>query len=231
MGFVFQPRRLAQAAALSVLAGSCVALAATPAEAILTFYIFENPANSNKVRLQAQGSLNLGSPLLPSAPNACSPNGAINFLARQVCAGTEGDSLTYAITPVANTSNFDNYMPKLDLSGITSSPNNPVSNPNPSPFVFLDSFSNSFYISPNYVSGGQILSYSDFSGTFADLFFSSTTGTLGTWAIGSDSINVQFGAPPGPGPGPGSTVPGPLPVLGGAAAFGWSRRLRRRIQA
>ncbi len=31
------------------------------------------------------------------------------------------------------------------------------------------------------------------------------------------------------GPGPGDTVPGPLPVLGAAAAFGFSRKLRRRI--
>ena len=29
---------------------------------------------------------------------------------------------------------------------------------------------------------------------------------------------------------PTNDVPGPLPVLGGAAAFGWSRRLRRRIK-
>lgn len=29
----------------------------------------------------------------------------------------------------------------------------------------------------------------------------------------------------------GSAVPGPLPLLGGAAAFGWSRRLRRRLQS
>jgi hypothetical protein len=28
---------------------------------------------------------------------------------------------------------------------------------------------------------------------------------------------------------PSSVVPGPLPVLGGMAAFGWSRRLRRRV--
>jgi hypothetical protein len=28
---------------------------------------------------------------------------------------------------------------------------------------------------------------------------------------------------------PRSVVPGPLPVLGGMAAFGWSRRLRRRV--
>jgi MYXO-CTERM domain-containing protein len=31
--------------------------------------------------------------------------------------------------------------------------------------------------------------------------------------------------------GPTNSVPGPLPLLGAAAAFGWSRRLRRRISA
>jgi MYXO-CTERM domain-containing protein len=30
---------------------------------------------------------------------------------------------------------------------------------------------------------------------------------------------------------PGATVPGPLPLLGAGAAFGWSRRLRKRIAA
>ena len=32
-----------------------------------------------------------------------------------------------------------------------------------------------------------------------------------------------------PGPGPGDSVPGPLPILGAGAAFGFSRKLRRRI--
>jgi MYXO-CTERM domain-containing protein len=32
--------------------------------------------------------------------------------------------------------------------------------------------------------------------------------------------------PPSPS---GTTVPGPLPLLGAGAAFGWSRRLRKRI--
>jgi hypothetical protein len=30
---------------------------------------------------------------------------------------------------------------------------------------------------------------------------------------------------------PTAAVPGPLPLLGAGAAFGWSRRLRRRIAA
>lgn len=34
----------------------------------------------------------------------------------------------------------------------------------------------------------------------------------------------------GPSPSPSSSVPGPLPVFGIAAAFGWSRRLRKRLQ-
>lgn len=28
---------------------------------------------------------------------------------------------------------------------------------------------------------------------------------------------------------PAASVPGPLPLMGAAAAFGWSRRLRRRV--
>ncbi len=37
-------------------------------------------------------------------------------------------------------------------------------------------------------------------------------------------------APAAPQPRPTDSVPGPLPVLGAAAAFGCSRRLRRRIR-
>ena len=33
-----------------------------------------------------------------------------------------------------------------------------------------------------------------------------------------------------PNQGPANQVPGPLPVMGAAAAFGWSRKIRRRIQ-
>jgi hypothetical protein len=33
-----------------------------------------------------------------------------------------------------------------------------------------------------------------------------------------------------PDEGPTNEVPGPLPILGGAAAFGWSRKMRRRIR-
>lgn len=44
------------------------------------------------------------------------------------------------------------------------------------------------------------------------------TGALGSW-----TLNLQ-------GPTP-AAVPGPLPLLGAGAAFGWSRRLRKRSRA
>lgn len=48
--------------------------------------------------------------------------------------------------------------------------------------------------------------------------FSGDTGSLGSW-----SLNLQGSSP--------ASVPGPLPLLGAGAAFGWSRRLRKRSQA
>jgi MYXO-CTERM domain-containing protein len=44
------------------------------------------------------------------------------------------------------------------------------------------------------------------------------TGSLGSW-----SLNLQGSA--------AHPVPGPLPLLGAGAAFGWSRRLRKRSRA
>ncbi len=44
-----------------------------------------------------------------------------------------------------------------------------------------------------------------------------TSGDQGNWI---DSLNGQFIA----------DIPAPLPILGAFAAFGWSRKLRRRIR-
>lgn len=55
-----------------------------------------------------------------------------------------------------------------------------------------------------------------------------STGLLGTWTLTSDPtqvIEVRVGAPPSPV----VAVPGPLPLMGAAAAFGFSRRLRHRV--
>ncbi|MFZ9752327.1 MAG: hypothetical protein ACO3B3_02055 [Cyanobium sp.] len=60
------------------------------------------------------------------------------------------------------------------------------------------------------------------------LGLTTSSGTLGTWTLADtgDTIEVKV-LNPSP---PTSSVPGPLPVLGAGAAFGFSRRLRQRIQ-
>jgi hypothetical protein len=57
--------------------------------------------------------------------------------------------------------------------------------------------------------------------TSVSTFFSTT----GTGAINSFIVEFTSGNPVPPP----SLVPGPLPILGAGAAFGFSRRLRRRI--
>ena len=64
------------------------------------------------------------------------------------------------------------------------------------------------------------------SATFNDQSLASqgftATGLVGTWNLvgTSESINIYIGA---------TATPGPLPLFGAGAAFGWSRRLRKRI--
>lgn len=61
--------------------------------------------------------------------------------------------------------------------------------------------------------------------TYGDTVFDGRPLSLNSW-----SISVTDSSTPGPGPTP-SDVPGPLPLFGLAAAFGWSRLLRKRIRA
>ena len=73
----------------------------------------------------------------------------------------------------------------------------------------------------SYLSGDPIVASTTIAGnTLASLGFT-TMGTIGTWTVNGtgDTIKVNVGNP----------VPGPLPLLGAATAFGFSRRLRRRI--
>jgi hypothetical protein len=82
-----------------------------------------------------------------------------------------------------------------------------------------------FGISTSYNSGEPITSGITFSNTTLSTMGFTTTGLIGTWQLdgtpGADGqINVYV-----------NEVPGPLPLLGSAAAFSWSRRLRRRVSA
>ena len=86
-----------------------------------------------------------------------------------------------------------------------------------------------FIIDSTYVSNTPIVSSATFNGTTLATLGFTTTGLIGTWTLNgtSESIQLILG-PPSPS---GAAVPGPLPLLGDGAAFGWSRRLRKRIAA
>ena len=79
----------------------------------------------------------------------------------------------------------------------------------------------------SYVQGLPINGSGSFlNRTLSSLGLSSTSSLLGTWAVGSDSIEVWAGRKPRAS----SSVPGPLPVLGAGAAYAYSRRLRSRLR-
>ena len=91
-----------------------------------------------------------------------------------------------------------------------------------------------FFIDSTYVSGATINSSSTFTGITLASLGMPNSGTLGTWTLYDpgdssyigDTISVQVNASASP-----ASVPGPLPILGLAAAFGFSRKLRKRIKA
>ncbi|QVL51814.1 MAG: hypothetical protein KFB97_09790 [Cyanobium sp. M30B3] len=83
-------------------------------------------------------------------------------------------------------------------------------------------------IATSYSSGDPFSFSADFEGsTLADFGLASSSGLIGTWTLaprtGTDPYTaddtITFTVTP---------VPGPLPLLGAGAAFGFSRRLRRK---
>lgn len=86
---------------------------------------------------------------------------------------------------------------------------------------YRDAFVAMFQAPP---SGGTAGTFDDggYFMRFNDILPASTGGSDKIWAT---SITT------GGGQAPGDSVPGPLPLFGAAAAFGYSRKLRRRMKA
>jgi MYXO-CTERM domain-containing protein len=85
-----------------------------------------------------------------------------------------------------------------------------------------DAYKSTYTIDTAYVLGQDFFSSATFNGRSLASEGFTVNGLVGTWSIigTSEVINVYVGA---------ASVPGPLPLLGVGAAFGWSRRLRKRI--
>jgi hypothetical protein len=87
-----------------------------------------------------------------------------------------------------------------------------------------------FVIDSAYVDGSPIVSGATYVGkSLSDLGLNSASGNLGTWTLvgTSETISINVTSPTPPTP----SVPGPLPLLGAGAAFGFSRQLRNRIKS
>jgi MYXO-CTERM domain-containing protein len=72
------------------------------------------------------------------------------------------------------------------------------------------------------------ISFADFipAQTLTVIDFSGPCNGICEYSLTSASLTPQSGPDPGPDP-----VPGPLPLMGAGAAFGWSRKVRRRLAA
>lgn len=201
------------ASARSTLGATSAALALVaagswqPAQALLTYNIFENEGD---VVVETNGTLSLGEPL-ENRLLGCGRDGGISSEFAVVCTGLYSVNFpAYGLTGPGSFNGSVSQFPASSVSGIA---------------TILYAAVGQFTIDSSYVSGSPIVSSATFNNTtLVDLGFT-TTGLIGTWTLndGGDQIQVVLGAP--------AEVPGPLPLLGAGAAFGFSRRLRRRISA
>ncbi len=182
------------------------------AKAVLTYNIFESNGN---VIIQATGNLNL--PTSIGSGRCDETNGAISSGYAIICTGPSSTLSRYGIT---GPTSFDGSV--LNGHGTSTSSISTYISGNP-----LSPVTSGFGISSGYSSGDPIFSSSTIAGkTLASLGFTSSSGLLGSWTLDGTGDTIQAFLGPA---SPPSAVPGPLPLLGAGAAFGWSRRLRHRI--
>ena len=197
------------------------------AKAILNYNIFQRGSD---VVLSASGSLSLPG-VVSSSVNCNTDNGGY------VSNTQVGPFLYSAFASGAQANSCSNY----NISGSNSFPGSNIALTADSGTGFTSIFTKfssalppSRFTTQSGYAGASIVSESIFlNKNLATDFGISTTGLLGTWTLQSDgngdnytandTINLIVGTPPA------ASVPGPLPLFGAAAAFGWSRRLRKRI--
>ena len=206
-------------------ASAALLLGQGQAKAILNLNIFDDGPN---LKISVSGSLSQ----LPVVADTgiCGASGALTGefqtavpgLNNIVCSGPKVFFNLYDITGPSGFGGTERLITATSVSGST--------------FLFASSaytantlYSERIGLDPGFL-GGSYLSEAIFSGRSLASEGFTATGLVGTWTIDgtSESINVCIGYGPCASD-PTSSVPGPLPLLGAGAAFGWSRRLRKRI--
>ena len=202
-------------------------LQAAPANAIL--YIDLIPISDTRTRIQVSGSLDRS--LLPTgAGNAAAGGNATDSSGTNTSRLVVGanDQLRFTYTPTPTTVG-DNPGQRWRISG----PTNPftgsnanflfVSPPTPTnvPFFILRPTNGvvglggqDFWLPNTYATNSAFSGFMDIDATLAQIGL--VTPNV-VYNIGGEQIILR------------ERVPGPLPLLGAAAAFGYSRKLRKRI--
>lgn len=195
---------------------------AQPAQAILIYNFYESGGN---LVVEGTGSLSLPTSLgtvpLMISTGSLELDGAFvigtpaPFV--DIYLATGPTTLGAGIIPTSLSSSSDSGIGSLLIY------NDPMS-----PFL-----SALFAVNDTYISGASIFSSSTFTGITLASLGMPNSGTLGTWTLFDpgdpsyigDTISVQVNASGSP-----ASVPGPLPILGVTATFGFSRKLRKRIK-
>lgn len=195
------------------------------AKAILNVNIFDDGPN---LKMTVTGSIT-GSPGNAKTDRGfCGSDGVLSGQSALLCTGPSAPSPTnlYSISGPAGFGGNGDLTPATSVDGFT--------------FMLIPSsfgnglsfYSSTYQLDDFYTLGQPFLSSATFNDTNLASQGFTVTGLVGTWTINgtSESINVCIGSGPCASD-PTSSVPGPLPLFGAGAAFGWSRKLRKRIAA
>jgi hypothetical protein len=198
--FRSMPRSLAKTIAPIALAGATLGLAANPAQALTQFAGYYAPANWTQ-SIQGDGSINTG-----GAPASISLSGADDN------SDTNQNTDFTIAAPTAGTVSFDWAY------------SNPDDSPQFDPFGYLlnGAFTRLTINNSSSTQSGSV----SFSVLAGDVFGFRQNSVDSIFGRASTTISNFNGPLAASGP---ASVPGPLPLLGAGAAFGWSRQLRRRI--
>ena len=202
---------------------AAILLDAAPSKAVL--YIDFIPQSGSVTRIKASGSLDpsllglssvFNTATAPSGPSTSAFNKAVDSL-RFTYSSTASSSIAgkrYAIGPGPDPFVGGGNFPFL---GPTSTPPGAIPMNNPPLMLRLGTTKDVWL--PDSFTGGAVDGFFDVDLTLSQIFGATSPSTF-AFTSGSEKIFVRRNP----------NVPGPVPLLGAAAAFGYSRKLRNRIQ-
>lgn len=195
---------------------TAILLDAAPSKALM--YIDFIPLSPTSTRIKASGSLNPSS--LGTSTSVTSQTGTGAGQTSRLDKGANTLSFTYsssAVTGIAGKRYAISGTDPLFGGGVqTWTGTTPVNNP---PLIMRFGGTQDIWL-PNTYTGGAIDGSFDVNYSLAQIFGPSAPSQF-AFTSGSEQIILRNNP---------AQTPGPVPLLGAAAAFGYSRKLRNRIQ-